>query len=71
MTPTTSVHVRKYPKVGTIGNYVLTYLHKDPNVKTKYLLKWILRKFPESKFNDAHLSWYKHQVKTGRYVYPQ
>jgi len=61
--------VRKFPKRGTIGNYVLLELQKNKNVDCKILKKHILKLHPDSRFNKAHLAWYKHQVKRGRYVY--
>ena len=63
-------HLRKFPKAGTIGNMVLTALDKDPGLKCETITKVVLKKFPDSKFNTAHLAWYKHQVKVGNYILP-
>lgn len=63
--------IRKYPKRGTIGRHVLDSLKKNPEVTCKELLKVIKKKFPDSRFNPAHLSWYKNQLKNGRYVFPK
>lgn len=65
-----SQQIRKFPKQGTIGHIVLTSLANSPDVKLEDLTKKVLKKFPESKFNAAHLAWYKHQVKQGNYVLP-
>lgn len=62
--------LRKFPKAGTIGNMVLTALAGNKDLKTEDISKKILKKFPESKFNSAHLAWYKHQVRVGNYILP-
>lgn len=64
----TTQKIRKYPKAGTIGSIVLAVLQKDTNPDLDGLTKTILKKFPDSKFNKAHLAWYKHQVKRGNFV---
>lgn len=63
--------IRKYPKAGTIGRITLDALSKNPDLKTEDILPEILKKFPDSKFNPAHLAWYKHQVKVGNYLLPK
>lgn len=63
--------IRKFPKEGTIGHMTLTALAKNPDLKTEDILPQVLKKFPESKFNSAHLAWYKHQVKVGNYILPR
>lgn len=67
----TTKKLRKFPKAGTIGNMVLTALASNPNLKTEDIQKKVLVKFPDSKFNTAHLAWYKHQVKVGNYILPK
>lgn len=64
----TTKKLRKFPKAGTIGNMVLTALAKNPDLKTEDILPAIKAKFSDSKFNPAHLAWYKHQVKNGNYI---
>ena len=63
----TTQKIRKYPKAGTIGSIVLGILQKNSSPNLDELTKTILNKFPDSKFNKAHLAWYKHQVKNGAY----
>lgn len=62
--------LRKFPKAGTIGHMVLTALAKNPDLKTDQIQKQVLKKFPESKFNAAHMAWYKNQVKNKNYILP-
>ena len=62
--------LRKFPKAGTIGFVVLNALAKNPDLKTEDILPQVLKNHPESKFNSAHLAWYKHQVKVGNYILP-
>ncbi len=64
------LNVRKFPKRGTIGHFVLTSLSKNPAVTTKALIKVIKKRWPDSAFNPAHLAWYKYQVAKGRYILP-
>lgn len=63
--------VAKVPKRGTIGFMTLELLRDNPNVTTEECLKVILPKFPESKFDKAHLAWYRHQVKMQNYGFPE
>ena len=67
----TKTTLRKFPKAGTIGHMVLTALAKNPDLKTKDILPKILKKFPESKFNEAHMAWYKHQVRRKNFILPK
>ena len=60
----------KMPKRGTIGHFVLTQLSKNADVSVEVLIKGVLKTHPDSHFNKAHLAWYKHQIKVGRYVLP-
>ena len=66
----TTRKIRKYPKRGTIGCLVLDALAKNPDLKTEDILPGVKKISPDSKFNPAHLAWYKHQVKVGNYVLP-
>lgn len=68
---TTKTTLRKFPKAGTIGHMVLMALAKNPDLKTKDILPKILKKFPESKFNEAHMAWYKHQVRRKNFILPK
>jgi len=67
MSENKSKKTRKFPKAGTIGHIVLNALAAKPDLKTEDILPEVMAKFPESKFNTAHLAWYKHQVKVGNY----
>jgi hypothetical protein len=62
-----TVKQRKFPKQGTIGHIVLTTLAHNSEPDFEELKKKVLAKFPDSKFNPAHLSWYKHQVRIKAY----
>lgn len=62
--------LRKFPKAGTIGFIVLNALAKNPDLKTQDILPQVLKEHTESRFNSAHLAWYKHQVKVGNYILP-
>lgn len=62
--------IRKYPKEGTIGRVVLDHLAKNPTADTVEVDKIVRKSHPDSKFNKAHLAWYKHQIKVGNYILP-
>ena len=72
MAKKTNAHVsmRKFPARGTIGHLVLTELHKNMDVTCAYLQKKIFKHHPDSKFNEAHLAWYKTQIRKCRYEMP-
>jgi hypothetical protein len=63
--------VRSYPKRGTIGRYVLDRLKSKPSLKCQDLMPYIQKHWPDSRFNPAHLAWYRHQVRVGAYKYPE
>ena len=60
--------LRKYPKKGTVGNFILEIITKDPNIKYIDIQPKVAKAFPKSKFNKYHLAWYKHQLKSGKYI---
>ena len=62
---------RKFPKQGTIGWIVLTTMARNPKVSSDELGEAIRKNFPESKWSKAHYSWYRYQVKKGRYYLPE
>ena len=47
------------PRDGTIGNLVLRCLEENPQVSYEKVRRKVLLKFPQSKFNKQHFSWYK------------
>lgn len=66
-TTTLTIKKRRFPKHGTIGFIVLTTMKENPNVTSDELEKVLRPMFQETKWNKAHLAWYKHQVKNGAY----
>lgn len=51
------------PREGTIGNLVLRCLEVNPQVSYEKVRRKVLLRFPQSKFNKQHFSWYKSKFK--------
>lgn len=65
------IKTRKWPREGTIGRFVLEQLVKNPSIPMEDMGTLMHKKFPESKFNKAHLSWYKYQLRNKGYTPPK
>ena len=61
---------KKRPKEFTIGHLVLTTLALDKNIPDEKLITIVKNTHPESHFDKSHISWYKYQIKKGRYSLP-
>jgi dCMP deaminase len=48
---------------------VLNEFRKNPGLEADELIRTVLRAFPNSKFKKSHYSWYKHQIRTGKYAH--
>jgi len=55
-------------KYNSISTLVLSLFKKLPNIKSKEMIEIVKKHFPQSKFNVYHYSWYKYQIKKGRYT---
>lgn len=65
--PTKSKKQKTASRFKTISQLVISQFKSNPKVKSKELIDLAKRDFPSSKFNVYHYSWYKHQIKVGRY----
>ncbi len=63
--------IKKFPKKFTIGFLVINTILSNPNIKNEDLIKLVKSKFPESKFQKTHISWYKYQLKNKLYKIPE
>ena len=52
----------------TISTLVLSLFKNHPSIKSKEMIERVKALFPKSKFNVYHYSWYKYQIKKGRYT---
>lgn len=57
----------KTPKK-TISSLVLSEFKNNPTISSKEMQEKVLKLVPESKFNVYHFSWYRYQIKKGRYT---
>jgi len=51
------------PRKGTIGNLVFGYLRENADIPYEEMLLKVHSRFPWSKFNKQHFSWYKWKMK--------
>lgn len=58
------------PKM-TITSLVLRLFKNDPTIKGKAMVEEIKAEFPKSAFSIAHYSWFKYQIKNGKYNMPE
>ena len=54
-------------KYESITRLVLHLFNSDPDIKSTEMEKTVKRYFPKSKFHNTHFSWFKYQIKAGRY----
>ena len=52
----------------TISQLVLNLFKTQPEIRSKEMIEQVKKLFPESKFNVYHYSWYRYQIKKGRYT---
>ena len=58
----------KSSKYNSITTLVLSLFKSTPKIKSKEMIEIVKDHFPKSKFNVYHYSWYKYQIKKGRYT---
>ena len=52
---------------GSITSRVMILFKRNPKIKSAEMIQLIKEDFPKSKFNVYHYSWFKYQIKKGRY----
>ncbi len=57
-------------KNGTITSLVLRLFKIDPEIRSVEMITKVKKTFPKSAFKLSHYSWYKYQIKKGRYNLP-
>lgn len=55
------------PKKRFIKDLVLETLAKKPDISAREMRELVLKEFPDSAFGKTHLSWYKSQIRKGRF----
>ncbi len=51
----------------TISTFVVDELSKDPTMDAETLIQKVHKTFPWSHFQKSHVTWYKYQIRQGRY----
>jgi len=71
VTPNKSTPVEKVRKsklkYESITRLVLHLFNVKPTIESAEMEKEVKRYFPKSKFHNTHFSWFKYQIKNGRY----
>jgi len=65
---TSKVKIKSNLPKKTITNLVLNIFKRQPSIKSKEMIEIVKKQFPKSKFNVYHYSWFKYQIKNGRYT---
>ncbi len=51
----------------TISKFVVAEFSANPNIEAEELIKRVRKTFPWSVFQKTHVTWYKYQIRQGRY----
>jgi len=51
----------------TISNFVVETLSASPTLSNQALVDKVKKQFPWSAFQTSHATWYKYQIRKGRY----
>ena len=51
----------------TISNFVVEVLSAKPSMGNQELVDKVVKQFPWSAFQTSHATWYKYQIRKGRY----
>ncbi len=64
----TKIKSKKYnlPK-STITSLVLKLFKNNPKIKSNEMIEKVKKDFKQSKFKLSHYSWFKYQIKKGKY----